>query len=184
MQHTVKLDEVVRDGLDNGAVRLNLVDHTSRLCPAVHVHHDTSGWQTAGNQDEDEGTKSPAPVVMLDKQISNCGTSKCACDAGGLIKGEDDHAVLQSGHIGHHDRVDIEDTDVSGPVQDVPGNICLNIVACGFESHADKDDEQHNEEALDTAEDVDKFGHGKRNAACECAGHDASNIEKTMSAES
>jgi hypothetical protein len=183
VQHTVELDEVVRDGLHNGAIRLGLVDHTSCLCLPVHVHHDTSGWQTAGNQEEDEGTKSPTPVVVLNEQISNCGTGECACDARGLVEGEDDHAVLESGHIGHHDGVDIEDTDVPGPVQYVPGNVCLNVVACGFESHADENDEQHNEETLDTAEDIDELGHGKRNAASERARHDTSNIEKTVSAE-
>jgi len=99
---TIKLNEVVGDGLEDGPARLALFDQARSLGFAVHEHHDTHSRKTAGDEHEDESTICPSPIAK-DEYVTNGGASKGCGDARRLIYGEDDHPVPERCDIGSHD---------------------------------------------------------------------------------
>jgi hypothetical protein len=64
---------------------------------------------------------------------------------------------------------------VTGPVENVTGEVCLYIGTGGFHSHTDDNDAKHYEETLDATEHIDDLGNNERDATTECSCHYACN---------
>lgn len=103
-RHTVKLNKVVLDALQQGAAAGFLNQQALFLCLShVELEHDV---QRRGDQREDDGecAKAPSPVVVLVVEvIGGLGTSKRGDDIGRGGEGVGQSSVLQLGRVGGDD---------------------------------------------------------------------------------
>jgi hypothetical protein len=89
--------------LEDVATRFHLFDETSFLSLAVHEDHEHQCGGAETDEDDDEGTESPAPAVLVVEQVGNRRSGKGACDTRGSVEREDNHAIPQRGAICRHD---------------------------------------------------------------------------------
>ena len=169
--------------MENIAIRCDLLDQTSFLGPAVHDYHQDHRRKGDATEDDDKGTVSPTPVRTLPEVLGDPRSSKCSCNARGSVDSEDDHTVLQRGDIGSHDVANEQNTDVTRPVENVTGEVCLYVEASGFHSHTNDNDDEHHEETLHATEHIDDLGDNERDATTECSRHDAHDCQETVFAE-
>lgn len=176
----VKLDRGKDGAALDGALR---ADDALPLGHAEHVGHEAHGGQTAGDEDDGKGAKGPAEVDLVVEELSNGRTSKGTGNARRADHADGDHAVAQRRHICHHDINNVHEADVTRPVEDVGGNVGLDVFASRLHDHADDADNQHDEEALDTAPKVNDLGEREGRARSNDAGENAADVEETVGAE-
>lgn len=169
--------------MENITIRLDLLNQTSFLGPAVHDYHQDHSRKGNATEDDNEGTVSPTPVRTEPEVLSDPRSGECSCNARGSVDSEDDHTVLQRGDIGSHDVANEQNTDVTRPVENVTGEVCLYVEAGGFHSHTDENDDEHHEETLHATEHIDDLGDNERDATTECSCHDAHDSQETVVAE-
>lgn len=171
------------NGLPPGSIRHALLESPGfdglALLPE-HNHHDRDA--DSKNQ-EREGTVSPAEIVVSVEQIGNPGTSKGARDRRGVVETKDDHAVLQSSHVGQHNVNDIHHTEMSNPVQSVGSDIGFNVLASGLHDLAENDDQEHEGITLNAAPDINDLGESELGGATENGRHHAGTGQKAVSLE-
>jgi hypothetical protein len=107
---------------------------------------------------------------MLVEEIRNRWTGKGTRDARGAVDTKVDHAITQSRHVGNHDLDHVDHPNVARPVQNVRADVLLDGVAGCLEDHAHDADGDHDDEALDSAPNVDDFGEGKGRDAADDGG--------------
>lgn len=147
------------DRLQRGAAgRFSSLDDALLLRLDMHVLQKPHGGQAASDENNSEGTKRPAEVGVLVEELSDLGAGKGGCDTGGVGKADEDHAILETGHVGDDDAHHVADANVSDPVQSVSGDVRFNVARDGLHDHANDADDKHDDEALGSAPDVDEFG--------------------------
>ena len=136
----------------------------------VHIKHNTHGRDAAGHKNDDESSKRPAPAGTIVELIDKFGPSKSCSNPRSGIDPKDDHAVLEGCDIGAHDVDNVQETDVADPVEYMSTDVRLDVLADSLDDHTRDADQKHEAEALNTAPDINDFGHGKRSTPTECGG--------------
>lgn len=151
---TVELDKVVRQRMGKIASRPGSASQSSSTRLSVHEDHDAHGWKTASDHDDSECTKRPSEIEVVEKCCSNSGSGKGCYDARCTIDPKDDHAILERRHVGTHNISHIDDTDVTGPVQDMRCDVSFHVLTNSFHDHAYNRQDKHENEAFNTTPDV------------------------------
>ena len=145
------------EGCATGPVLLGVASLTGL---AIHVEHESHSWNTADDQDDNEGAKRPTPTGAIQEMVRYLGSSECRRNPRSCVDAEDDHTVLEGSDVGAHDIDDIEKTDMAGPVKDVATDVGLNVRADSLDDHTKDTNQEHHAEALDTAPEIDNLRHG------------------------
>lgn len=72
---------------------------------------------------------------------------------------------------------------MANPVEGVGCGVGGDVLADGFHDEAERHDEEHEEEPLDSAPDVDDFGDGEGGYAASDGGYDSCGAEETVGVE-
>ena len=180
---TVKFHKVVGERLSEVAPGSLPLRQSSLSCFPVHEHHHAHGRQTASYKDNSKRAKCPSKAGTLIESSSNLWSSKGRDDTRSTVDSEDDHAVLQGGHVGTHDVDHVDDTDVAGPVQDMSRDVGLDVLADGLHDNTHHSQDEHEDEALNTSPDIDDLCGCERNASSQGGGHDVANSKQSMATE-
>ncbi len=180
---TVKLHCVVCNRLGPCPPRALPDICTAPFSLALHEKHDHNNRNADANKNNGKGPKAPAEVEVMVEQICDLGAREGTADTGGAVDAEHDHSILERSHIGQHDLDDVEQPDMSDPVERVRGRVHLDCGAGGLHDQADKDQDQHEQEALDSAPDVDDLGQGEFRRAAQDHRDDADDGEQAVFAE-
>lgn len=156
--HTVELDEVVSNRLPPGAVRHFLLYCARLEGIALLPDHDHNDRNTRSHHHDSKGTVTPSPADLVVEKVRNSWPGESAGDCRGAVDTEHDHPVPQRGHIGQHDINDIQDTEMSDPVESVCSEISLYVLAGGFHDHANDKHDEHDHEPFNPTPDIDDLG--------------------------
>lgn len=177
---TIELDEVVLARLPEtasvGALRVEA--HTNSL--ALAVDEDDGDGHAKDHEDDGECAKSPVEVDIFVEELRNLGPSKGGGNQGRRVDAKHDQPVPQGGHVGEHNGDDVPDAEVADPVEGVRGGVHLDVDAGGLHDHADDGEEEHDEEALAAAPDVDDLGNGQVPDTTEDGGDNAGGGEEAV----
>lgn len=162
---TIELDGIVDEGLQGGTIRPHFLGKSSLASFLVHHNHDSHGRNTAAGQDDGESSECPSEVKVGVEKLTDAGAGKGGSNSGSSVDSENDHTVLESCHVGSHHVDDIQETDVTSPVENVCCDVGCDILGHCLHDHADQDDENHAEETLNTPPDINDLGGSERNTS-------------------
>lgn len=111
------------------------------------------------------------------------GPAKDGTDGRRRVDAKDDHAVPQRRNVGHDDVDNVHEPQVADPEERVGGGVRLDVAARGLHDHAEDDEEEHGEETLDAAPDIDDLGNGRAGHAVHDGGDDGSRREEAVLVE-
>lgn len=140
---------------------LLLLQQTHCLRLALIRNQHNSNRNREPNQNNTERAKSPPISRAFIKQLRNLRPSKRRRQPRTHIQPPHDHAVAKRGHIRYDHIDDVAQADVADPVECMARGVSFNVLAQGFQDHADDDEEDHQQEAFAAAADVDDFGDGE-----------------------
>lgn len=181
---TVEFDEVELQGLEGRATRPLLLSIARLASLAVHVQHKSHGGNAACDKDDDEGSKSPSPAGAVVEDFNELGSSEGRGNPRGTIDTEDDHTVLERCDVGAHDIDNVQEANVTSPVENVTTDVGLNVRAYSLDDHAENANQEHQAKAFDATPDIDGLRHSQWDATTKGSRNDGSNGEQAMGRES
>ena len=155
---TIKLHKVVLAGLPRSSTTIlhGVYAHLHSL--ALAEDEDGGHRSTEDNENDEEGSKRPSEVNVGVEKVGNPGSCESCRNRRGVVETKDNRTVLESRGIGQDDGDDVDQSEMTNPVDCVSRSVGLDVLTRRFHDHANNDEKEHGEEALASAPDVDDLG--------------------------
>lgn len=137
-----------------------------------------------GGENDGKSAKSPSPSRVVEEVGGDLRPAEDGRDGWRQEDAPQQASVPKRRDIRENDRDDIAEADVSDPVDRVRCSVHFDALASGFEDGPEEDEGEHEEEAFDSAPDVNHFGEEEVAHATADGSDDTDDSCQTMLVES